>query len=131
MARALFPELTIRGVNVLEVTVYGGMVLASIGVCAIYAVFILGNIPVLNHHIERWSVLLATKRVYILPTNRVSPASRHVAIGCTVLMLGLALVRTYAWLALTSILGDIAVTSGLVREAAHYNNVLPQSIFLW
>ena len=31
-------------------------------------------------------------------------------------MLALAQVRTYAWLALTSVLGDIAVTSGLVRR---------------
>lgn len=55
MARALFPGLTIGGVNLLEAMVYGGMVLASIGVCAIYAVFILGNVPDLDTgHIKRW-----------------------------------------------------------------------------
>jgi Zn-dependent protease with chaperone function len=56
VARALFPGLTFFGFNILEVAVYSGMVLASVGVCAIYGVFILGNIPSINSDIQMWYV---------------------------------------------------------------------------
>ncbi len=56
-----------------------------------------------------------------LPHTHTHTIRRYVALGCAALMLALALVRTYAWLAITSVLGDIAVTSGLVRAGGEGN----------
>lgn len=85
------------GVNLLEVLVYAGMCLSSIGVCAVYVVFILQTFPT------------------------VVPQATLMYMGLVLapVMLGLALVRSYKYLALTSILGDIAVTAGICASIAY------------
>lgn len=97
VARLMFPKVAIGGVNLVEVLVYFGMCLSSIGVCSVYAVFIIQTFPAVFHQVKQWYV--------------------EAAIGP--MMLGLALVRSYKYLAITSILGDVAVTCGIVASVAY------------
>eukprot|EP00911_Craspedida_sp_UC1_P000817 UC1_evm1s627 len=72
------------------------MCLSSIGVCSVYVVFILQTFPtvVAGATVEYMSLVLGP------------------------VMLALALVRSYKYLAFTSVLGDVAVTCGIAAAVA-------------
>lgn len=91
IARALFPRMVIGNVNCLEVLVYFSMCLSSIGVCGIYGIFILQTFP----------EVYSCNQFYII-------------IFLAITMLLLALLRSFKYIAFTSIMGDVAVTMGIL-----------------
>lgn len=103
LGRLVFPNASwdVMGtrVNVVEIIIYVGIVLTSVGVCAAYVDFITGTMPSL------W------------PQGEVTQAD--VAWAISPIILAMAMLRTFRFLSFTSILGDVAVTVGLIAVVAY------------
>lgn len=91
LVRAAFPGAMIRGNNVMVGLLYCTVVFTSIGIAVAYILFIASTLD----QAFGWDTGL-------------------VIIGLTLPALGLALLQSFKYLAFTSVLGDIAVVSGLV-----------------
>jgi len=92
LGQALFPEATLFGVNWMAASIYGGITLTSLGVCAAYFDFIAATMAVVVPELDMtmWKFITAA---IIAP---------------------LALLRSFKYLAWSSIVGNFGVVAALV-----------------
>lgn len=91
LVEVLFPTMRLCGRHILADIVYMAIILTSIGVCVAYVLFILSTLK------DAFGVDVdLTLLVLFIP------------------ILGLALLRSFYYLAYTSVLGDVAVVAGIV-----------------
>jgi len=83
--------MTLGGRHILSDVVFAALILTSLGVCVAYVLFILSTL----HDAFGWQVDI-------------------ILIALFIPVLGLALLRSFEYLAYTSVVGDIAVVAGIV-----------------
>lgn len=102
LGRQVFPTFEVhlwgeRYLNIMEAIIYAGIALTGLGVCAAYVDFITSTIPT-----------VFTALTPVTTTLILAP-----------IFWGLSLLRSYKFLAFTSVLGDIAVTAGIVSVVVY------------
>jgi len=109
LGRKLFPEVVLFGVNWAQVAIYVGISATSLGVCAAYFDFI------------------AATMNSVIPS--VSQTSWKLIVGA--IMAPLSLLRTFKYLAWSSVMGNFGVVAALVAVIAagigQYDDLLPNN----
>lgn len=115
--------------NIVEAIIYFGIALTGLGVCAAYVDFITSTLPQVFSALDVTSTTLIVRCAggFVCPCSAVvcAWANAHPLL-CTrttcqlaPIFWALSMLRSYRFLAFTSVLGDIAVTAGIISVVVY------------